>query len=59
MVDIQSSSQSRCLKELSKVSRAITTSACAAHPAGPLRDFYVQDIMATGDLEISEDTFYG
>lgn len=59
MADIQSSSQSRRLKELSKVSRAIATSACAAHPAGPLRDFCVQDVMATGDLEISEDTFYG
>ena len=58
-MNIQSRSQSRRLKELSKVSRAITTSACAAHPAGPLRDFCVQNVMATGDLEISEDTFYG
>jgi len=49
----------RRLDEQDIVTLEQAVSACAKHKFGPLRTFCEEDVMATGDLELADDAFYG
>ena len=48
----------RRLMETNKVSLEAATDACTHLEEGHMKDFCVNDIMATGDLDLVEDPFY-
>ena len=33
--------------------------ACATHPPGPRKQFCIDDVIQTGELELVDDKFYG
>ena len=51
-------SRSRHLKEVHTISRNDAAIACADHPPGPFRNFCIEDVMSTGDLDVGQDAFY-
>lgn len=50
---------SRKLKERSKVKMEDAIRVCAVHSAGPMRQFCIDDVFATGDLDSATFEFYG
>jgi len=52
-------SRSRRLKEVHTVSIKEATAACALYRYGPLRDYCIDDVVATGDVDSANDAFYG
>ncbi len=48
----------RLMEDASRVSLEAATEACS-HLKGQVKEFCVTDIMATGDLDLAEDPFYG
>ena len=48
----------RRLRELNYVSKKEATAACSVHHSGPLQNFYVDDVLMTGDLDSTKDRFY-
>jgi len=57
MADVKS--RSRRLKEIHTVSKEEAMSACSLHHLGALRDFCMEDVVATGDIDSANDAFYG
>ena len=51
--------RSRRLKEVHGTTREEAEGACNDHPAGPLKDFCVEDMLNTGDFDSAADVFYG
>ena len=49
----------RRLKETHTVTMEDATAACAAHPPGPGREFCVEDVYQTGNIDVAEEDFYG
>lgn len=49
----------RRLKEIQNLKLSDAKAACAAHPPGYKQDFCIDDVLATSDIEIAEDPFYG
>jgi len=48
----------RHLKELHDVTKEEAIVACSNHHQGPLRNFCVDDVVLTGDLDTAKDEFY-
>jgi len=55
----QSPIRKRRLKEIHMVSIDEAASACAAHQTGPMKEFCIDDVLNTGDIEAGKDSFYG
>lgn len=55
----KSTVRERRLKEIHELKLSDARAACAAHQSGYMRDFCVDDVLATGDIDIAEDSFYG
>ena len=55
----QSTGRSRALKQLHQISREEATNACNIHRLAPMRQFCIDDVMLTGDIEYAKDDFYG
>ena len=49
----------RRLKEKTVVSLEEAIAACAIHHPGPLKQFCIDDVVHTGDLDVVDDKFYG
>jgi len=50
---------SRRLKSVHKLSKEEATAACATHPLGPLKQFCIEDVLLSEDLNFAQDEFYG
>ena len=55
----ESTGRSRALKQLHQISREEATNACNVHRLAPMRQFCIDDVMLTGDIEYAKDDFYG
>ncbi len=44
---------------LEMVSLEEATAACAIHTPGPLKQFCIEDVVQTGDMEVVDEKFYG
>ena len=58
-VNRDSSVRERRLKQTDSVSMEEASRACSTHSPGPLRQYCIDDVMQTGDLEMADDKFYG
>lgn len=54
----KSNAHSRRLKEVYTVSTEEATAACTFHGSGVFRNFCIEDVLSTGDIESAKDTFY-
>ena len=59
MSEIKARIRSRQLKEIHTTTIEEANAACDGHPAGPLKNFCVEDMVNTGDFEAAADVFYG
>ena len=50
--------RTRQIKDLHTIVRAEATAPCTIYYPGPLRNFCVDDVVMTGDLDSSKDGFY-
>jgi len=53
------SQSSRHLKEIPDVSFGAASNACEGHHPGPMRNWCIDDVILTGDLESAQESFYG
>ena len=53
-----SSHRSRHLRQLQHVTKDDANVACSIHQPGPLKNFCVEDVIMTGDLDSAKDDFY-
>ena len=51
-------SRSRHLKEVHTISRNDAAIACVNHPFGQFKDFCIEDVMSTEDLDVGQDALY-
>ena len=58
-VNRDSSVRERRLKQTDSISMEEASRACSTHSPGPLRQYCIDDVMQTGDLEMADDKFYG
>ena len=49
----------RRLKEFHQIHMEEAVAVCSSHPPGPKRQFCVDDVIATGDLDTGKESFYG
>ena len=52
-------SNERRLKEVQTMNRETAIAACSAHLVTQLREFCIEDVLATGDIETATSSFYG
>lgn len=57
MADVKS--RSRRLKEIRTVSKEEAMNACSQHCVEALKDYCMEDVIATGDIDSAKDAFYG
>ena len=57
--EIKARMRSRRLKEVHGTTMEEAETACNDHPAGPLKDFCIEDMLNTGDFDSAADVFYG
>ena len=59
MKQLKSNPGARLLKEVHTVKMREAAAACAFHPPGPLKNFCIDDVQMTGDINSANDEFYG
>jgi len=57
--EVKRASRTRHLKEIHRTTVEEANAACTIHPSKPLKLFCIDDVLNTGDIDTTKDSFYG